>query len=292
MPLGVESLVLLRELAPEDMRARKQASSQSPSQNFSEPKLQTAADVLEVEPEELQVGPNELVSMDEPQASTDDFQASTDEIQVSADEPQVSTDEPASIESQNFTEAPQASVDESQASIDEPRADPEELLATVVTAEVPPLRCWELGPLNASVQSSLARLFAGRDLPMRTRKEEITTANDFWVYLAASKREEQDRQRGILDVAGADSYMIAGGELDGALSLGLFTSEQRAESIAGPLRERGLPVQIYLRARLETRTWLTLDSREIEALGWPEDLAGFPFQPRPDIKTLDCENSP
>jgi hypothetical protein len=89
-----------------------------------------------------------------------------------------------------------------------------------------------------------------------------------------------------LEEQGIESYVIGGGELEGNISLGLFTSRDRAE--ARPLQESRLPVVIHSRQRRQNQTWLRLDSAAVQALGWSPDLADLTLWPRPAILGVEC----
>ena len=151
------------------------------------------------------------------------------------------------------------------------------------------LRCWELGPLDNGLQMDLSELFARVAMPMRNFRRESVDAADYWVYLAVTERAQLAGYQQHLEASGVESYVIGGGELEGNLSLGLFTSRKRAEAVAQPLRELELPVVIHSRQRRQDQTWLRVNSREVAALGWSEDLANLTLWPRPAILSVNCD---
>lgn len=151
-----------------------------------------------------------------------------------------------------------------------------------------PRQCWELGPLDATMQADLASLFERASLPMRSFEREEVDAASYRVYLAIREPSQIAGFERQLKAAGVESYVIGGGELEGDLSLGLFTSRERAEAVAAPLQELKLPVVIHTRQRLQNRSWLRVDSREVAALGWSADLADLTLWPRPGILSVPC----
>ena len=159
------------------------------------------------------------------------------------------------------------------------------------TAGSDTLQCWELGPLDRGLQIDLAELFERIGLPMRRFQREEVDATDYRVYLAVSEPEQRADYQRQLDEAGVESYVIGGGELEGNMSLGLFTSRDRAEAVAKPLQELKMPVVIHSRQRRQDQTWLRVNSREIATLGWSADLADLTLWPRPAILAVDCEDS-
>ncbi|MCZ6831205.1 MAG: hypothetical protein O7F73_16770 [Gammaproteobacteria bacterium] len=158
------------------------------------------------------------------------------------------------------------------------------------TAGTDTLQCWELGPIDKGLQIDLAELFERFGMPMRSFQRDEVDATDYRVYLAVNELEQRADYQRQLDEAGVESYVIGGGELEGDISLGLFTSRERAEAVAKPLQERKLPVVIHTRQRRQDQTWLRINSGEVEALGWSADLANLTLWPRPAILSVNCDD--
>jgi hypothetical protein len=162
-------------------------------------------------------------------------------------------------------------------------------VSSVENIEERVMHCWELGPLDAETSEKIAALYAEEGLPMRLFQREQVEVRDFWVYLAVTNPGELDEYRQSMEQDGFDSYIIASGELEGNLSLGLFSSKPRAEAAARPLQERGLPVIIHSRTRRRNENWLSLNSSEVQVLDWSADLSNLILWPRPGIYTVDCD---
>jgi len=172
-------------------------------------------------------------------------------------------------------------------------AQPDDKSGTASTdAIVERLQCWELGPLGNDLLADLAELFERVSLPIRSFRRQQVDATDYWVYLAvgeSGQRGEFQRQLADLDV---ESYVIGGGELEGNISLGLFTSRERAEAVAAPLQQKKMPVVIHSRQRRQDQIWVQVNSDEAAALGWSADLADLTLWPRPAILAVECEGEP
>ena len=151
------------------------------------------------------------------------------------------------------------------------------------------MHCWELGPLDEGLTNALAALYSAEGLSMRLFQRERIDVADFWVYLAVTNPENLGDYRQTLEQQGVDSYVIGSGELEGNISLGLFSSKPRAQAVARPLQERGLPVIIHSRTRPFDENWLSLNSAEVQALDWAADLSNLTLWPRPGIYYTDCD---
>lgn len=113
--------------------------------------------------------------------------------------------------------------------------------------------CWVLGPFDneEAVEVTDERLAVSW---MRERYERDV---DYWVLLgpyggqapASSMLQELKKQR-------IDSYLIRRGEMENAISLGVFSDESRAERHASTMRSRGYAVEVRRVADEAIRLWL------------------------------------
>jgi hypothetical protein len=115
-----------------------------------------------------------------------------------------------------------------------------------------PLECWLLGPFTT---------VSGGDLPvgLEWRREEYERDADYWVYLgpyadvaAASAMSRELKRKGI------DSYVIRRGELNKAVSLGVFSDAKRAEKHQQRMQARGYGADIRKISKFAQRLWLVL----------------------------------
>ncbi len=114
------------------------------------------------------------------------------------------------------------------------------------------LECWLLGPFTT---------VSGGDLPagLEWRREEYERDADYWVYLgpyadvaAASAMSRELKRKGI------DSYVIRRGELNKAVSLGVFSDAKRAEKHQQRMQARGYGADIRKISKFAQRLWLVL----------------------------------
>ena len=127
------------------------------------------------------------------------------------------------------------------------------LTAVAVPSERVAVECWLLGPY---AKAEAAALPAG----VTWRLEEYERNADYWVFLgpyddvpAASAMSRELKAKRI------DSYVIRRGELNKAVSLGVFSDEARAKSHRNHMRNRGYSANIRKIAKVAQRLWLVLE---------------------------------
>ena len=112
---------------------------------------------------------------------------------------------------------------------------------------------------------------------------------DFWVYVFAESISKLQRLQLNLSAEGVNTYVVSGGELDGNLSVGLYSKAANAEQAAAPLRAKGYPVKILRRDKTESAKWLLLSSEQLEAAGWGLPPLALPVMPAPPAEAVSCE---
>lgn len=118
-------------------------------------------------------------------------------------------------------------------------------------AESPVRECWLLGPLTENELD--IEPVAG----VRRLQDSVITDADFWVYLGPYDNSDQAlAKHRELQAKGEDSYAVSGGALKDAVSLGVFSSEQRANSHAAAMKNKGYPAQVQRVGEPEVRHWL------------------------------------
>jgi cell division septation protein DedD len=120
--------------------------------------------------------------------------------------------------------------------------------------------CTLLGPF--------AEAFQGEDVVQRLRalqidavlrEIEMTGQMRYWVFLPPlDSRREAFRKLRELQAAGVDSYVIPKGSLADGISFGIFSELERAESLAGELREKGFPAQTKEEPQSYLELWVVL----------------------------------
>ncbi len=138
----------------------------------------------------------------------------------------------------------------------EPQSAIEEVaLVEAEAAEV----CWRLGPF-AKVTPDIALPEGGA---LRWMREDYQRGADFWVYLGPFGKV--DEAAGIsreLRKKLIDSYIIRRGELENAVSLGVFSDSERAQSHAERMRGRGYAAKVREIIKRGQRLWLVLKAVE------------------------------
>jgi hypothetical protein len=91
------------------------------------------------------------------------------------------------------------------------------------------------------------------------REIEMTGQMRYWVFLPPlDSRREAFRKLRELQAAGVDSYVIPKGSLADGISFGIFSELERAESLAGELREKGFPAQTKEEPQSYLELWVVL----------------------------------
>jgi hypothetical protein len=161
-------------------------------------------------------------------------------------------------------------------------------------AESPPVveRCWEVGKLSGEDEAKqlVARLAAtGHTLALQ--KRAVQGEPDYWVFLGpyANRRQALAAHRD-LQVRKIDSFMINEGELENAVSLGLFSLEAGAQTIQQQRKKQGLDAKIRAVPRTRNEWWGILKQADGQL---PDSVRELILAGQADsaieIKNLGCE---
>ncbi|MDX1455478.1 MAG: SPOR domain-containing protein [Gammaproteobacteria bacterium] len=169
----------------------------------------------------------------------------------------------------------------------------EPAVAAAGDSEPVELNCALLGPLNeeSSAELLVKRLLELGYVPeLRSEGGQIKTG--YWVHLppfedrdAAKDTEEQLRNRGVKDL-----FIVTGEENLNAISLGLFSSVERADQRAAEIGRLGFNPRISERFR--DATVYTVRIRELPGADLtPEALGALgPGEILPEITPVNCED--
>ena len=154
-------------------------------------------------------------------------------------------------------------------------------------------RCWLAGPVvGERLAVELAARFDAAGLTMDLVLETVEAEPEYWVYLPTSGAPPDMRRLSReLREAGIETFPINEGTLAGSLSIGLFRSQKRAESMQGRLQEQGYPAEIYPRSRVRDEAWILLDDPGRTALGWPDREGALPGYAGMILKERACPES-
>jgi hypothetical protein len=125
--------------------------------------------------------------------------------------------------------------------------------------DAPAVRCLSLGPfldLGDAAEAAARLREQGYAPSQRVADSSVWVGN--WVYIgpfatrdAAIGAAENLRDRGVTDL-----YVEPAGELENAVSLGLFSDRDRAETLASEVRKLGVVPQISDRYRAASAYWV------------------------------------
>lgn len=155
----------------------------------------------------------------------------------------------------------------------------------------PGYRCVSLGPFDELAAAELVReRLVERGYNARLREAGGQIRSGFWVYLPplesrseASQIEDQLREKGVRDL-----FIVTGSENRNAISLGLYSTPDRADQRAAEIGRLGFSPQIAERFREGTVYWLDyrergddrLEPQSIGVLGADEMI--------PEKRNRDC----
>lgn len=156
-------------------------------------------------------------------------------------------------------EASTGVVETSPQTADEPLAATDEAAGEVVS------RCATVGPFDQLDLAQLAQQrLAELDMAAEVRESGGQIRSGFWVYLppftsrnAAKQVEAELRERGVRDL-----FIVTGSEQRNAISLGLFSTPDRADQRAAEIGRLGYTPRVAERFRDATVYWV--DFRELD----------------------------
>ncbi|CAA0112241.1 Uncharacterised protein [Zhongshania aliphaticivorans] len=123
-----------------------------------------------------------------------------------------------------------------------------------------PLGCLVLGPYR---NISEARGDRESILGSRLLLESYERSADYWVYLGPYGSASEAAKIGAsLRIKRIDNFVIRSGELKNAISLGVFTSVERANIHAKGLRKKKYEVSVRRVGKLAKRYWLAYQGGE------------------------------
>jgi hypothetical protein len=162
--------------------------------------------------------------------------------------------------------------------------------------EPPSVNCPALGPFASE---SELRAFAdehvsGRQWQMRTEAQALPPLYRVYVPPAAlglSGTALATSIRDTIDAAGfdVDTYLVAGGELDGVVSLGLFASQANARGVYEQITGLGLAVETQTENRSRNFYWIVLSGDEDSDFAQESVAALQALNPDAGISEKLCE---
>lgn len=122
-------------------------------------------------------------------------------------------------------------------------------------------RCLAIGPFATPQDLRNARqAVAAQATRMRSRQEQTSQSNGYWVYLPASGNRaqalEQTRQLGAHHIQ--DYFVVSGGDQPNTVSLGLFKDPTNARKRRDEVAAAGFPARMSERVETTPEYWLDL----------------------------------
>lgn len=149
---------------------------------------------------------------------------------------------------------------------------PSELRRNPAPQSVAPVErslCYMAGAFKdaAEAQQFIDRL-AALDIRAFEHAVDLTSGEGYWVFLDPLANRDAARRRLVeLQARGVDSYIIPKGELENGISLGVFTSLDRANARLEEMKSIGLDVKMQPIERSYRELWVMLGEGEQQKLG-------------------------
>ena len=134
-----------------------------------------------------------------------------------------------------------------------------------------PQICLALGPFATPQDLRNARQALGAQVTrMRSRQEQTTQPNGFWVYLPATSSHAQAlelaRQLGSHNVR--DYFVVSSGDQPNTVSLGLFKDPANARKRRDEVVAAGFPARMSERSQAVPQYWLDLVASNTPRFDW------------------------
>lgn len=122
-------------------------------------------------------------------------------------------------------------------------------------------RCLALGPFTTAQDLREARQsLTGQAMRMRSRQEQTTQGNGWWVYLpaAASRAQALAQARDLSAHKISDYFVVSGGDQPNTISLGVFKDPDNARKRRDGIVAAGFPARMSERNESIPEYWLDL----------------------------------
>lgn len=153
-------------------------------------------------------------------------------------------------------------------------AEPESQPQPATAAEY----CWQLGPIaDEELAMLIEKSAARRGWRVDADSIELSSVTGYWVYTGPyATRSLAQEQLNAYHSKKIDSFLIGDGELSNAISLGLFSTRERAETARQERRGQGYPAKVHEVRRTEPATLLQVRGLDATAPTVTDFLAKTP----------------
>ena len=130
-------------------------------------------------------------------------------------------------------------------------------------------KCLYLGGLELQEEALLLeQRLLSLDIVSSVQAREVEAGVEYWVYFPPlSSAEAALRQLRELQARSIDSYLVAEGDLINALSLGLFSHHEMADTLLQRMLGMGYAVELRELARTQRTYWLLIAPQSERLLG-------------------------
>ncbi|MGH8110947.1 MAG: hypothetical protein ACREPL_03250 [Rhodanobacteraceae bacterium] len=148
--------------------------------------------------------------------------------------------------------------------------------------------CSSLGPFTsvAAMQATMQALSV-RVSRTRDREEPVSRSRGYWVYLPAATSHEAalDETRALAAKGAHDYYIVSSGDMQNAISLGMYDSAANAATRVAGIQKLGFSPQVRQQFDTEPAYWVAYALPVHALLDWRALLRG-----RNDLqsKTIGC----
>jgi len=149
--------------------------------------------------------------------------------------------------------------------------------------------CYTIGPLPTllSQQRATDRL-APFTAQQKSRQTEADRDRGWWVYLPSADRNEAlDLTRELAERGVEDYYVVAGGSLENAVSVGLYENIENARERQRRIRAMGFDAQLEVRRETVPQFWVDYRVEPGESPPWRFIVRASPGAQRVQVPCTD-----
>lgn len=148
--------------------------------------------------------------------------------------------------------------------------------------------CSSLGPFTSAAAARAAmQALATKVLRTRDREESVSRSRGYWVYLPAADSREAalDETRALAAKGAHDYYVVPSGDMQNAISLGMYDTFANAQARVDGLQKLGISAQVRQQFDTGTAYWVDYALPAGTRLDWRALLHGSSGV---QSKTIDC----
>lgn len=128
----------------------------------------------------------------------------------------------------------------------------------IAEAPLQPGVCWLAGPFSdPDLAKNIRARMQALDIPASEKTTQRLVKTEYWVYLPPlPNREKAMRKLRELQKRNIDSFVVTDGELENAISLGLFSKEDSVQLVVKSLQSKGYQPETKTLERTRETYWV------------------------------------